>query len=58
MGFTNVILLDADRWRSEDGGEAVTAVAAALDIHYCFGMKGDPADSITVGNRAAIEVFV
>ena len=23
MGFTNVILLNADRWRSDDGGEAV-----------------------------------
>ena len=39
MGFTNVILLNADRWRSDDGSEAVSAAAAAGDIHYCFGMK-------------------
>ena len=57
MGFTNVILLDASRWRSDDGDEAVSAAAAAGDIHYCFGMKGDPVDSITAGNRAQMEVI-
>ena len=57
MGFTNVVLLDASRWRSDEGDEAVSAAAAASDIHYCFGMKGDPVDSITAENRAQMEVF-
>jgi hypothetical protein len=56
MGFTNVVLLDASRWRSDEGDEGVSAAAAASDIHYCFGMKGDPVDSITAGNRAQMEV--
>ena len=55
MGFTNVILLNAARWRSDDGGEASASVAAAADIHYCFGMKGEPVDSLVAGNRARME---
>jgi hypothetical protein len=32
------------------------ATAAAGDIHYCFGMKGEPLDSVTAGNRQQMEV--
>jgi len=44
MGFTNVILLNADRWRSDEGSVDVSSAAAAGDIHYCFGMKVFPRD--------------
>ena len=33
----------------------VLTVAAAADIHYCFGMKGEPVDSLVAGNRARME---
>ncbi|EKX41960.1 hypothetical protein GUITHDRAFT_153710 [Guillardia theta CCMP2712] len=40
MGFTNIILLDANRWRSEGEADLLTsAAAAAADVFYCFGMK-------------------
>jgi hypothetical protein len=56
MGFTNIILLDADRWRAEDGSIEAAAAAAALDIHYCFGMKDEPVDSVVAENRERMEV--
>mmetsp|Transcript_9211 Transcript_9211/g.23020 ORF Transcript_9211/g.23020 Transcript_9211/m.23020 type:complete len:207 (-) Transcript_9211:397-1017(-) len=58
MGFTNVILLDASRWRPAAATEDVmgmAARAAAGDMHYCFGMKGSVLESLTRSEKTDIE---
>eukprot|EP00283_Hemiselmis_rufescens_P016061 CAMPEP_0173438750 /NCGR_PEP_ID=MMETSP1357-20121228/20582_1 /TAXON_ID=77926 /ORGANISM="Hemiselmis rufescens, Strain PCC563" /LENGTH=205 /DNA_ID=CAMNT_0014404065 /DNA_START=9 /DNA_END=626 /DNA_ORIENTATION=+ len=58
MGFTNVILLNAARWRPEEwteNPEDVASKAAAADAHYCFGIKGPIFESLTRGDKEDIE---
>eukprot|EP00285_Hemiselmis_virescens_P012593 CAMPEP_0173390816 /NCGR_PEP_ID=MMETSP1356-20130122/16259_1 /TAXON_ID=77927 ORGANISM="Hemiselmis virescens, Strain PCC157" /NCGR_SAMPLE_ID=MMETSP1356 /ASSEMBLY_ACC=CAM_ASM_000847 /LENGTH=206 /DNA_ID=CAMNT_0014348295 /DNA_START=23 /DNA_END=643 /DNA_ORIENTATION=+ len=58
MGFTNVILLNAARWRPEEGTEnpeEAAAKAAAADAHYCFGIKGPVFETLKRSEKKDVE---